>query len=226
MRRLFEDPESPEALRDDLLRSRAAGQDYPSADKLAQLRAALADPERDPLAEGSRGAEGLKRLTWRAVHPGWKLAALLVVGGAASLALRPSAHERSPSAVASQPTAAEPELPAAVKVSPSPSLAEGAPHADAAVDQDKSPRREIAQLVRIRAWLEQDPLAAYRLAQRSERDFPDGLLSEERRALSIVALHRTGKRAAAAAEARAFFARFPQSPMREVIEAELARDRK
>jgi hypothetical protein len=61
------------------------------------------------------------------------------------------------------------------------------------------------------------------LAERSEREFPGGLLSEERRALSIVALAKTGARESAAAKARDFFARYPQSPMRGLIEAELQR---
>jgi hypothetical protein len=232
MRRLFEDPQSPTELRDDLLRSRKAGQDYPTADKLTQLRAALDDPARDPLARRGQGADAVRQLAWRAVHPGWKLASLLVLGGTAALVLRPAPRELSLAAVGAPPQAAEVTLPPTaaevtppppVEVAPAPPTAADEPGA-VADDQGSSSRREIAQLVRIRALLPQDPLAAYRLAQRSEREFPRGVLSEERQALAIVALHRTGKRAAATAQAHAFFERFPQSPMRGTIEAELDRE--
>lgn len=230
MRRLFEDPQSPSELRDDLLRSREAGQDYPIADKLTQLRAALEDPARDPLARSGQGADVARTLTWRAVHPGWKLAALLALGGAAALVLRPAAREPSPAPVSAPPQPSEVAPPPAAEVAPPlppPPAAEvePPPAAEAPDEQGSSSRREIAQLVRIRALLQQDPQAAYRLAQRSEREFPRGVLREERQALAIVALHRAGKRAAATAQARAFFERFPQSPMRETIEAELDRAR-
>lgn len=237
MRRLFEDPQSPTELRNDLLRSREAGQDYPIADKLTQLRAALEDPARDPLARSGQGADAVRQLTWSAVHPGWKLAALLALGGAAALVLRPATRDLPPT-MSTLPQAAEaapPPPPAAEVVPPPPAppppAAEVAPPpaadepSEAPDEQDSSSRREIAQLVRIRALLQQDPQAAYRLAQRSEREFPRGVLREERQALAIVALHRTGKRAAATAQARAFFERFPQSPMRGTIEAELDRAR-
>ncbi|MDD9941604.1 MAG: hypothetical protein OXU20_11230 [Myxococcales bacterium] len=82
-------------------------------------------------------------------------------------------------------------------------------------------RREIAQLVRIRGLLASDPAAAHRLALRSAREFPDGLLVEERRALIVIALARSGRRAEAARRARAFLARYPDSPMREQVEAAL-----
>jgi outer membrane protein assembly factor BamD (BamD/ComL family) len=86
-----------------------------------------------------------------------------------------------------------------------------------------SSRREISQLVRIRALLEEDPAAAYRLAQRSEREFPHGVLSEERRALQVLALAKSGATEAADRKAREFFARYPQSPLRELVEAALKR---
>jgi hypothetical protein len=71
--------------------------------------------------------------------------------------------------------------------------------------------------VRIRALVKLDPAAAYRLALRSEREFPAGLLSEERQALAIVALAKTGANDSAQRKAREFLARHPQSPMRELI---------
>lgn len=221
MRRLFEDPEQSPELRDDLLRSRAAGQDYATADKLAQLRAALSDSARQPLGQGARFA---------ALHPGWKLAALLALGGASVLLTQQASREpvREPQ---SPPAAAAPTevAPAAAVIEPSLVPEVGQPAA-ATVDPaasnapEKSSRREIAQLVRIRALLEQDPAAAYRLAVRGQREFRGGLLSEERQGLAIVALHKAGAREQAERKAREFFARFPQSPMRGMVEAELGQE--
>jgi hypothetical protein len=61
------------------------------------------------------------------------------------------------------------------------------------------------------------------LAQRSEQEFPHGVLSEERQALSVIALQKSGSTGAAERKARAFFSRYPQSPMREFVEAALGR---
>ncbi|MET0385022.1 MAG: hypothetical protein ABW321_03635, partial [Polyangiales bacterium] len=86
-----------------------------------------------------------------------------------------------------------------------------------------SSRREIEQLVKIRALLASDPAAAYRLAKRSEQEFPRGLLSEERQALAIVALARSGDLTEAKRKEREFGARFPQSSLRQLIDAALQR---
>ena len=226
MRRLFEDPHTPSDVRDELLRSRAAGQDYDASAKLLQLRAALADPAREPLGEASKFSDTVQNFAWRFGHPGWKVAALLAVGGGLALLARPDAPapqltaapiaepapvvvapvEPPPAPVAEEPAAPVPEVEAAVRPAPAP---------------QQNSRREIAQLVRIRALLDRDPAAAYKLAQRSEREFPRGLLSEERLELSIIALAKSGDRGGAEKKAREFFARFPRSPMRDLVEAAL-----
>jgi hypothetical protein len=111
---------------------------------------------------------------------------------------------------------------------PPASVVLGRPHAtsvvsppSAAASGSSSSRREIAQLVRIRRLLERDPSAAYRLTVRSEREFPDGLLSEERGALAIVALAKLGSKQLAERTAQRYIARYPHSPMRALIEAAL-----
>jgi outer membrane protein assembly factor BamD (BamD/ComL family) len=90
-------------------------------------------------------------------------------------------------------------------------------------DAESLSRREIAQLVRLRALIERDPAAAYRLAKRAEREFPRGILAEERQALAIVALARSGAIERARTRAAVFFARYPQSPLRETVDAALRR---
>lgn len=246
MRRLCQDPDQPASMCADLLRSKLAGCEYPIDDRLVQLRAALSDATRMPLAESSRFADN-----WRST-PLFSMKIIMPFAAAAfgvALGLRPHAeHERqSTDSVAKlqafvAPTESRVELsqPPAVPTraadlhplhdtnpSESPALilasTEAPPRAVRSRDsiQETSSRREIAQLVRIHALLSRDPNAAYRLAQRSEREFPQGLLSEEREALSILALAKSGAHAAAVAKARDHQARFPESTMRELIQTTL-----
>ena len=239
MRRLFDDPQLPAELRQDLMRSRAAGQDYPTSVKLLQLRAALSDPARLALPEPPQLGGTLRQLARRFAHPAWKLVALVAAGGSLAWVARtaipaPQPPQAPPAAelkAAPQPAAPVLTQPSAAAVAPAqPSepeqpatQPEPAPVPRPAIAAAESSRREIAQLVRIRALIDREPAAAYQLALRSEREHPRGVLSEERRALAIVALAKTGDQRAAQRKAREFFARFPQSPMREVIEAALRR---
>jgi hypothetical protein len=190
-----------------------------------------------------------RRPSWPRLHVApwtWKLALLVTVGGASMLAAWPAQREPrlSQSALTQQPTdapAMQPppsarEVEAPAKTSTPAGTAEpvGAPTltlvdepapvalaAPVARPSARSSRREIAQLQRIRALLERDPTAAYRLAQRSEQEYPHGLLSEERQALQVLALAKTGATEAAARKAQQFFARYPESPMRERLESAL-----
>jgi hypothetical protein len=215
---MLEDAQLSTELRGDLLRSRSAGQDYSAAAKLLQLRAALSEPTR------------LSDLPKRLAHPGWKLAALITLGGGAALLARPEPTPPQPmapeSAALTMP--ADPEPASQPQANP---VADAASRAPALSDErltDSTPvpnssRREIAQLLRIRALLDRDPAAAHRLAERSQREFPRGILSEERQALAIMALAKTGAQREARDTARSFFARYPQSPMRELIDAALQR---
>jgi hypothetical protein len=245
MKRLLEDPQLSAALRGDLLRSRSAGQAYPTAEKLLQLRAAFSDsvpPVRQPSPSPSTVAT-------RLLHPGWKLALIAALGGgggavlygaagsapqpvAAAVAMQvvPASSELEGATSLAEPTLAEPapalpEPPAPAAALPEPAEmvraagTEAAGRAGPDAVAGRSARREIAQLVRIRALLDRDPVAAQRLAARSEREFPRGLLTEERKALAIVALAKSGSRDLAAREARKFLARYPQSTMREQLEA-------
>ncbi|HKP55840.1 MAG TPA: hypothetical protein VJV78_03940 [Polyangiales bacterium] len=221
MKRMTDDPAMPAELRADLLRSRRAGRDYDALAKLPQLRSALSDASRQPPElEPSSAWPRLDSVPWA-----WKLAVIVAaIGGGATFAAWPREREQ-PAIVQQEPTPApvavvppqQVEAPAPPR--PEPPTESVSPRAAAAAP---SSRREIDQLQRIRATLERDPAAAYRLAQRSEQEFPNGLLHEERRALQILALAKTGATDAAERRARQFFARYPQSPMRERVEAALA----
>lgn len=235
------EPELPSELRAELARSRRAGHEYDALAKLPQLRAALhaAAPAGDgsPAEPGSAPDAGQQtrfRLQPKLAPTAWKLVLLAAIG-AGVVAAWP-AHQRAvqpaPSVQRVEPAA--PAAPAAHQPEPAPRESEPSAKAlptNATVAQPatgsspsaRSSRREIAQLVRIRALLERDPAAAYRLADQSEREFPRGVLSEERQALQVLALAKSGSTEAAERKARAFFARYPQSPMRERLEAALRR---
>jgi hypothetical protein len=236
MKRLFDDSGVPPEVRADLLRSRRAGEDYDAVAKLPQLRAALADPSRQPDALSTSAGERMPsagRLTWPPLHVApwiWKIALLSAIGGLSILAAWPAHREartERPALTKQQAETAATSTPIATKVEP-----RSEPLAPASVDVPTPPasiaqppalssRREIDQLVRIRALLERDPTAAYRLAQRSEREFPRGVLSEERQALQVVSLAKSGAAEAAARKAKQFFARYPESPMRELVQSAL-----
>jgi hypothetical protein len=223
MKRLLEDSQFPTELRGDLLRARAAGHDYPVSAKLLQLRAAMTEHVPQPF-------DGATALPKRALYSGWKLGALFVLGGGAAFLAQTAMPVPEPAALplpaADTATVDVPAALAATDPAPAVLIEEAvkpSPAAPATVGRAEasSSRREIAQLVRIRGLLERDPAAARRLALRSEREFPRGLLSEERRALAIVALAKTGSKALAEQDAQRYFARYPHSPMRELIEAAL-----
>jgi hypothetical protein len=135
----------------------------------------------------------------------------------ASRAPAPSAelaHEDSPADPALAPT------PSAAPPASSPS------HADAPAPAISTVQREIAQLVRIKALLERDPQAAYRLAQASLRELPEGTLREERAGLYVIAAFRSGDLEHARAQMQRFLERYPQSPLRDrllALAAESAR---
>jgi hypothetical protein len=239
MKRGFDDSALPSELRAELSRSRSAGHDYDVLGKLPQLRAALAAsqttaddpvPEQEPASQLSRFNPGRSPLA-PAV---WKITLITAaIGGSVFVAWpalrRQQASEASPRTeqsaepAATTPatvTAPEPQTPA-----PEASANEvvGSQSAPGPAPSAGSSRREIAQLVRIRALLENDPVAAYRVAQRSEREFPHGGLSEERQALQVLALAKSGNMETAHRKALEFFARYPQSPMRELVKAALRR---
>ena len=234
-------PELPSELRAELERSRRAGRDYDVLAKLPQLRAALdaaRAPADGPSAEHAPTSDASPFSSAHLAPSAWKLVLLAATAGAtvwltwpvlrrqpAPARPAPAVHHAEPAAPAPPPGhEAEPAAGSAELGTKQPA-SEGVAAQPAPTPQpsERSSRREIAELVRIRALLEHDPAAAYRLAQQSEREFPHGLLSEERQALQVLALAKSGSIEAAERKAQEFFARYPQSPMRERLEAALRR---
>jgi hypothetical protein len=81
-------------------------------------------------------------------------------------------------------------------------------------------KEEAALLRRARAELRSGALtAAFATLEASRREFTAPELFQEREALSIELLHRSGERAAAAARAREFLSHFPESPHAATVRA-------
>ncbi|MFI5309185.1 MAG: hypothetical protein ACHQ53_17650 [Polyangiales bacterium] len=84
--------------------------------------------------------------------------------------------------------------------------------------------REIAQLGEIKTSLESDPARAYHLAELGNHEFRHGALVQEREALAVLALWNLGRHGEAVSRERAFLERYPQSPLRERLQAVLHSD--
>ena len=81
---------------------------------------------------------------------------------------------------------------------------------------------EAALLARARRAIDTDPRAALAAVQVHEQRFAHGELIEEREAIAIEALMRTGQASLAATRARHFLAQFPGSAYRGRVHDALA----
>jgi hypothetical protein len=81
---------------------------------------------------------------------------------------------------------------------------------------------EVALLETAREALARSPAEALRACERHRRLYPEGLFAEEREALAVEALARSGRRTEAVRRFDAFRARFAQSPHRTHLEQILA----
>lgn len=228
MKRLFDDPalsaELRAELRADLGESRRAGEDYDTAAKLPQLRSALLAAALQPPA----AVPELTRAKWSSLQHGpwtFKIALITIIGGASLFVALPAPRApRPPTVVTPRIESTQAPAPEAPNIEPAAAVEVAPPKAPAAIPQHttaQSSRREITQVVRIRALLERDPAAAYRLAQRASAEFPHGALREEREALQVLALAKSGEALAAQRLAQQFLSRYPRSPMRELVESAL-----
>jgi hypothetical protein len=150
---------------------------------------------------------------------------------ATSAAAKPPAPRRPETTVFVEPDApvapegshpavtAPSRMPPAAGVSSAPSVA-SFPAADGPDSTASRLKEEAALLRRARAELRAGALtAAFATLEASRQRFIAPELSQEREALAIELLHRSGERAAAAERARAFLARFPDSPHAGAVRA-------
>jgi hypothetical protein len=120
----------------------------------------------------------------------------------------PSAAPNSPEVPVSAGQPAAPPSASAREASPLP------PIRDASANDKKSALSdESGAVLEIRRTLRAgDAASALRLLEQARQRFPNGALSQEREALSIEALAKSGAGAAAARKARAFLRAYPKSP--------------
>jgi hypothetical protein len=81
---------------------------------------------------------------------------------------------------------------------------------------------EIALIERAQGLLDRQPTAALTALLEHERQFPRGILAEERDALRVEAERALGRTSQAIAHARAFCAQYPNSPQTRTLERWLA----
>lgn len=139
-----------------------------------------------------------------------------VTSAGVSMAPTPAAHA-SPDVVANVAAVASPTAVRAVPDAPThgahglaaaPRGSVVSSHDRAETDGDEV-RREFAQLARVRAAVARDLDEALALAAAGNREFPRGMLREERDALAIRALARLGRHGALQRAATAYLRRFP-----------------
>lgn len=228
--RLLFDPATPAELRTDLTRVARATHEYDAAQGLSAFQQSL------KALDGGGGAalapeSALSSATSAGSSAGaaWAaktlIAALIGTGAWTAWtswqerAPLPTSHQPPPAAAPARAANAHTEAPASLPTPDiAPPVAATASSGRPIAPQRPAAHREIEQLEQVKALLPTDPAAAYRLAQQSAREFPSGVLREEREGLSVIALWRLGKHAQAHARAAQFLERYPQSPLRARIE--------
>jgi hypothetical protein len=78
---------------------------------------------------------------------------------------------------------------------------------------------EVRAVALARTLVERDPEAALELLDKTRREHPGGYFVEERQALIVVALSRSGRQAAAREQAAAFLRAYPNGPFSDRVRA-------
>ena len=128
----------------------------------------------------------------------------------------PALHEQPQLPSVSPPPGDDPsaEAPRPVKVAHSTPRPNAAPTKEVVENARASRLREESEMIlgARRVLRAGDPLRALTLLDAARARFPEGILVQEREALSIEALVRSGQRALATKRAEAFLRAFPKSP--------------
>jgi hypothetical protein len=78
---------------------------------------------------------------------------------------------------------------------------------------------EVRAVALARSLVERDPDAALELLDKTRREHPSGYFVEERQALTVLALVRSGRQAAAREQAAAFLRTYPNGPFSDRVRA-------
>ncbi len=229
----LEDPSGlPPGLAEDLQAMREFPVPYDATAGLEQLQSTTA------ATAGAAGLGAAKGVLLLVVVAG--------VGGLIALSARPAAEPnvQAPNMEAPYVEArAAVEVPAAVPAEIATPVATGEAEASEATEQEptepteeptsaethtraetgrasapSSPEDEIRHLAELRRLSQSNPGRAVREANRGDVQFEGGLFAEERAAIRVFALERSGRHAAAARAGRRFLTRYPGSPQRPQIQ--------
>lgn len=215
--RLLDDPAVAPEVQEGLSQLVAQQLPFDTAAGLSSLHGALSSSQLGSATSGAATTLSTGTLVAGGV-------ALLLIGAGMFAWLSPSAKTKpavAPSTPALPPATQPIEDPPALAPAPDVAIPDlprpAAPEQRAARSAPpESPLdREVAQMVRAKALLEDDPRAALSVLARLEREHPRGALSEERAGLRVLALWKAGEVERAKTERQAFYARYPSSPMRE-----------
>lgn len=235
--RLLDDQSLPENLRQPLSAAAEMASGYDVAQGLERLEMSLAALDIESPADLMDGNDpGLADATLSVASASWgpltklTLATLAglsviavwfdVVGGPVPVAppRTPPTEQRPPQPAPSLAQVTEPSEPAAERLAADPAPAlhskKTAPeHSARAVPG----RTEAEQLLRARELLRTDAKAALAILQRLSREYPRGVLREEREGLTVLALWQSGESLRARSLAQRFLASYPSSALRERI---------
>lgn len=228
-KRLLDDPETSDVLRDDLSAVKNADVGYDAEAGLARLQAAIAPQPTGPAPSAGSGAAaagaGGKLALWLGA------AVLAALGAVAIVALtRPEPSKTDRPVVApiasSAPVVTKPSAPddvPTVDLSALPvekQASAPAPSASAPVSAEERLRLEMKDLAEIRAALASNPSQALERANQGHQKFKGGLFYQEREALAISALVALGRSGEAKTRGRQFLVTFPKGPYAERIRRE------
>jgi hypothetical protein len=160
------------------------------------------------------------RAAREARHPG---SATAHASGSSTTAAGPASHDavdETPGALPVEPAAAASvaEPPPRVAQPPQP------PQPPAAAERPAPQKpvelsNEVRAVALARSLVERDPEAALELLEKTRREHPNGYFVEERQALTVLALVRSGRQAAAHEQAAAFLRTYPNGPFSDRVRA-------
>lgn len=222
-RRLLEDPELSELLRDDLrVASKDADVGFDTSAGLDRLRAAIGGaPPAPPDGGVTAAASGTtKALIFGGIGLG--IVAAITIGltrpkDAPSVVT--SAPSVAPNAPVVAPPSSKPIASAEVSIDDLPKELAPTPAPSASVPQspEERLRAEMKQLAEVRSA---PPARALQLANEGHQRFKSGIFYQEREALAISALVKLGRSGEAQTRARTFLSTFPRGPYAERVRRE------
>jgi hypothetical protein len=232
-KRMIDDHTQSEIVRRDLARTAAAPIDYDLSAGLVRMQASIGaalprakPPSSSPPALSVQpSAMGLP-LKWVLLAAGG--ATILGLGITTSLRRNARAPTQAETAhsielpvlisssplVATEPPPPIPQESASTRIAPRPPR----PSPSASSEPTKNTlSEEIAQLETLRSLASENPAQAVTMADEGQRRFNHGIFEQEREAIAIRSLARTGRMDEAQTRARRFLDRFPKSPFAEKI---------